>query len=246
MHNTIELKACSNNQNPVMPVAIIFTTILLLCSNSVLWAQTTNRDTTFLLKNTKGTQHYIFIEPNKASPFYDEVADFSIEGLGEQSYQNSLAALHERHLELGRIDIADFPTQWIITHQYKGQCYLYRPSDFYTHFQMGLTDSSFVDYTGEGPIANKILRFTKKDKSTYLFVLTGMYDSVRTITVHIIDRKKGIAVFEENTNGEGTHFFLMVDARKRRQLPLIVNYCKTQKQPEFRFDEPGFVELLQK
>lgn len=229
-----------------MPVATIFTITLLLCGNTALWAQPNNQDTSFLLKNTKSLQHYIFIEPNKASPFYDEIADFSIEGLGDQSYRNSLAALYERHLKLGRVATADFPKQWIIAQQYKGQCYLYRPSDFYTHFQMGLTDTSFVDYTGEGPIANRILRFTKKDNNTYFFVLTGMYDSIRTITVHIIDRKKGIAVFEENSNGQGPHFFIMVDARKRRQLPLIVNYCKTQKQPEFRFDEPDFVQLLQK
>lgn len=222
-----------------------FITIILLCGNTVLFAQPINQDTTFLLKkNTKSTKHYIFIEPNKASSFYDEIADFSIDGLGGQSYQNSLTALYERNLKLGRMDTADFPTQWIIVQQYKGQYYLYRPSDFYTHFQMGLTDTTFVDYTGEGPIANKILRFTKKDKSTYLFSLTGMYDTIRTITVHIIDRKKGVAVFEENTNGEGPHFFLMVDARKRRQLPLIVNYCKTQKQSEFSFDTPDFVQLL--
>lgn len=229
-----------------MHIARILATIVGLCGSMALFAQAVKRDTTFLLKTNATNQHAIFIEPNKYAPFYDDIADFFINGCCDPSYQNSLTALYDRHLQLGRVATADFPKQWIVLQQYKGRFYLYRPSDFYTHFQIGLTDTAWVDYTGEGPIANKILSFAKKNKCTYVFGLTGIYDTMRTITVQIINRQKGIAVFKEDANGLGPHYYLMVDARKRRQFPLIVNYCKTQKQREFNFDEPNFEQLLQK
>ncbi len=66
----------------------------------------------------------------------------------------------------------------------------------------------------------------------------------RKLTVHIIDKHKGIAIFEELIEDKAKQYYLMIDATKIRQLPIIVNYCETQKQMEFDFDEPDYQKLL--
>lgn len=56
--------------------------------------------------------------------------------------------------------------------------------------------------------------------------------------------KNGIAVFEENTKGYPPGYYLMIAANKIRNFPIIVNYCKTNKQLEFNFDNPDYRKLL--
>ena len=107
-----------------------------------------------------------------------------------------------------------------------------------------ISDSAFIDYGGEGPMANKILSYKKVDNKTFSFVLTGVERPKRNLTIHLIDNQKGIAIFEELFDEKDKLFYLMVDATKIRQLPIIVNYCKSQKQMEFEFDIPNYNKLL--
>jgi hypothetical protein len=126
-------------------------------------------------------------------------------------------------------------TNWVTLKQHKGQYYAYHPCDFLFHFRQSINDTTFIDWTGEGPVANKILEQKKIDSKTYEFILTGIYDQDRILIIHILDKKKGIAIFEEK-RGKDRNVYLMIADDKIKSVPIIVNHCPTQKQTELEFD----------
>lgn len=202
-------------------------------------------DTIFLLReNSRGYYHAIFIDTSKLSKFYNRISDFTFGRWDQYDYKISLKYLKEHNLKLTTRKIGDIPHKWIILKQYKGHFYTYSPSDYYFHYKISITDTTFIDYTGEGPYVSKILDFNKIDDRTYAFKLTGIIDPDRRLVIHLIDKKNGVAVFEENTKGRSPGYYLMIAADKIRNFPIIVNYCKMLKQVEFQFDKPDYQTLL--
>lgn len=203
-------------------------------------------DTVFIQKDSLlGTAQSIFFDNNRNSKFYDKINYWGFLTFDSQSYQNSMDFLKENKLTLTKKTPVIPQTKWVTLKQYKGTFYAYHPCDFYSHFRISINDTTFIDWTGEGPDASKILDQKKIDDKTYEFTLTGIANKDRKLIIHIIDRKKGIAVFEEtNNNADESYYYLMVASDKIRNVPLIVNYCKEYKQLELRFDEPNFKELL--
>lgn len=128
--------------------------------------------------------------------------------------------------------------------QHNDEFYVYHPCDFIFHFKQSVNDTTFIDWTGEGPVANKIIEQRKIDNKTYEFILTGIYDNERKVIVHIIDFKKGIAIFEQITNKSEKTFYLMIAAETIKSVPIIVNQCQKYKQKELEFKEPDFKSLL--
>jgi hypothetical protein len=198
-------------------------------------------DTLFLLKNG---DHTIFVDNSIKSKFYNHISNFEFDKFDNDSYAYSLAYLKDNNLKLTKKNISDLPKKWIILKYYKNNFYTYYPSDFYSHFKVSISDTALIDYGGEGPMANKILSYKKVDNMTFSFVLTGVERPKRNLTIHIIDNQKGVAIFEELFDDKDKLYYLMVDATKITQLPIIVNYCKSQKQMEFEFDVPDYNKLL--
>jgi hypothetical protein len=220
--------------------------LLINASNSLL-GQAVKRDTVFLLKrNVEGVYHAIFIDTSPTSKFYKQISNFNA-STDAVIYKSSMKYLKENKIRLTERKITDLPHRWIELKMYKGKYYAYKPADFYTHYKAGITDTRFIDYTGEGPVANKIVSYKKIDAKTFEFQLTGQLRQNRKLLIHIIDGKNGIAVFEEvSDNKPVKYFYLMISADKVRNVPIIVNYCETEKQLEYRFDEPNFEELIRK
>jgi hypothetical protein len=220
----------------------VYIMIFFSCTISKkLIGQQLEDDTLFLLKNG---DHTIFVDNSIKSKFYNEISDFKFEKFEKNSYAYSLAYLKENNLKLTKKNISDLPKKWIILKYYKNNFYTYCPSDFYSHFKVSISDTAFIDYGGEGPMANKILSYKKIDNKTFSFVLTGVERPKRNLTIHIIDNQKGIAIFEEIFDNKNKLYYLMIDATKIKQFPIIVNYCKNQKQMEFDFDVPDYNKLL--
>lgn len=216
---------------------------LLIMSSYATYARSAKKDTTFLLKEKRRIgYHTVFIDTNPKSAFYRTITDFSFISDDAKRYASSLEFFKGQ--KLTRFTNRKFPRKWIELYQYKGKFYVYYPSDFYFEYKIRITDSTYIIHTGEGPVANKIISFSKVDSSTYRFRLTGQYGRNRKLTVHIIDPQKGIAVFEENVDGQGKNYFLMIAADKARNLPLIVNYSRAQKEEEFNFKPPNYRKLL--
>lgn len=202
-------------------------------------------DTTFLLRqNSNGIYHAIFIDENKTSEFYKQISDFTFYNHDKESFNSSLDYLKQKHIRLTRKVITQVPKKWIPLYQYKDKLYLYYPCDFYFHFKFSITDTALIDYTGEGPVANKIADFKIINDTTFKFQLTAMTNPTRSLIIHIINKDKAVAVFEENTKEDGKRFYLMVSADRIKSFPIIVNYCPSQKEDEFHFDKPDYHKFL--
>jgi hypothetical protein len=220
-------------------------TILIIGVALQLYGQHSVKDTTFIVKNKVfGRIRSIFIDNNKNSSFYRDISSFDATPF-EKADSFSLNYLRKDRQILTKTKIVIPYKKWVALYQYKGKFYVYRPSDFLNHFMQSVNDSIFIDWTGEGPIANKIITHRKINRTTYEFKLTGIYDANRTILIHIIDFKKGIAIFEQTVNDSATSYYLMIAADKIRSVPVIVNHS-SDKQAELEFDEIDFVASLAK
>jgi len=220
-------------------------TLLTIGSTFQLFGQGVGKDTTFLFKKMVGGElHTVFIDNHADSKYYDPISYFGFRSFDERSYQYSTAYFKKHNLTLTKVKPVIASTQWVALEQYKGDFYVYHPCDFNAHSRKSVNDSTFIDWTGEGPVANKILEQRKIDNKTYLFKLTGIVHPERTLVIHLIDPQKGIAVFEESTAGEEKGYYLMIAADKIKSVPIIVNYCDRQKQVEWQFGEPDFKALL--
>lgn len=229
----------------LMPTLRNILTILTIGVTFQLFGQGNGKDTTFIFKNiTDEDYHIIFIDNNKDSKFYDKISQFNFQQFDNESYKYSTDYLKENKLTLTKEKPVIPWTNWVTLKQYKSEFYAYKPSDFLFHFRQSVNDTTFIDWTDEGPEANKIIEQKKIDNKTYELQLTGITHQVRTLTIHIINLEKGIAVFERTTDGTDKRYYLMIAAEKIKSVPIIVNYCETQKQLELEFDKPDFKILL--
>lgn len=70
-------------------------------------------------------------------------------------------------------------------------------------------------------MANRIIEQKKINDKTFEFKLIGCRDEERKLVIHIIDRDKCIAVFEEINNGE-QNCYLMISADKIKLFHLLL------------------------
>lgn len=227
-----------------MKIRYILTALLTMYLCNIYAQSTGKKDTLFLLREKRPTgYHTVFIDTNPASRYYKAISDFSFTGDDKKIYASTLAIVKDKRLT--RFTSKAFPRKWIKVYQYQNKFYVYYPSDFMSHYMVRVTDSTYIDYYGEGPLANRIISFKRVDSSTYHFKLKSPYTGIHQIVVHIIDPKKGIAVFEESAETGETYCHLMVTADKVRVLPIIVNYSPDQKEEEFDFGEQECAELAE-
>lgn len=207
--------------------------------------QESHSDKTFLSKDTiEGELQSIYIDFNSKSELYKRIAYFQLLDFDDESYQYSLDYFKENKLELSKVKPLIPWKNWVSLKQYKGEFYVYHPCDFLFHFRQSINDTTLIDWTGEGPLANKIIEQQKIDRNTYSFLLNGINGQNRKIIIHIINAEKGIAVFEETSSGCVVNLYLMIAAEKITSVPLIVNNCPYQKQRELIFDAINFQSLL--
>ncbi|RYY06433.1 MAG: hypothetical protein EOP43_06380 [Sphingobacteriaceae bacterium] len=220
-------------------------TVILVGLTFSLFGQVKKNDTIFISKDPLlGTAQSIYFDNNKNSTSYKRINYWKFLKFDQESYKESLDFLKKRKLKLSKVTPVIPWKKWVILKQYKGKVYAYYPSDFYNHFKQSVNDTTFIDWTGEGPIANKIISQKKIDPKTYQFKLTGFYYKDRKLTIHIIDTKKRLAVFEDVTGEKEKRYYLMIESGKLNAVPLIVNNSETEKQLELQFDQPEFNKLL--
>ena len=220
-------------------------TIFILITCQSVFGQNSKSDTIFIRKDSlKGVSQSIFIETDKNSKFYKNITSFKFGMFDKESYDNSLDYLKKNKIKLKKQKTIIPSKKWVTLKKYNGQFYAYYPCDFYSYFQVSINDTTYIDWTGEGPVANKIKSQRKLNDTTFEIKVTGIYEQDRTITINIIDKTKGIAVFTETTMQNGKNNFLMIMADKIKTVPFIVNNCETSKQLELEFQKPNFDKLL--
>ncbi|HLF45179.1 MAG TPA: hypothetical protein VI548_02065 [Chitinophagaceae bacterium] len=218
--------------------------LILFCFISInLNAQL--KDTVFIKRTISDSPypfyHAIFIDSSPDSEHRKKLIDFKFNSFDSASYYEIINLL----LPLNKIQNikAGFPVKWITLNQYKGEYYLYRPSEAGYHFKFELTDSATIDYTMEGPIPGKIKRIKFDDDINCTIEREHPWES-REVSIKIIDKQKGIAVFTFTGQKSDRWYHLMVDSKKANLFPVIVNYCITDKQGELDFDSIDFNKLL--
>ena len=210
------------------------------------YAQVNKDDTDFIFKDSLlGASQSIYFDNNSNSKFYDNIILWEFKQYDDESYNYSLDYLKESNLNLIKITPLIIWDKWITLKQYKGKFYAYYPCDFNSYFKQSINDTTFIDWNGEGPVANKIISQYKIDHRTYEYLLAGIYNKERKLIIHIINPDKGIAVFQEFDQDSGTfYYYLMIASNKIKSVPLIVNNCEIKKQLELQFEEPNYSELL--
>ena len=217
-------------------------TIIILGLTFPLYGQERSNDTVFIERDSlRGTAQSIYFDSNKNSKFYDKINNWEFDKYDTANYKYSTDYLKENNPILAKSKPVIPLTKWVILKQYKGKYYAYHPCDFLFHFKVSINDTTYIEWTGEGPVANKIIEQRKINNNTYEFKLTGVYDKDRVVIIHIIDSNRGIAIFEEINKGADKKRYFMISADKIKTVPIIVNNCETYKQVELRFDsDPQF------
>jgi hypothetical protein len=221
---------------------------LLLCyvlSLSVK-SQVNPKDTVFIYKDSLlGLSQSIYYDNNMKSKFYDYISDFNFqEPSDSRTYKYSMDYLKKNNLTLTQKTPIIPWLEWITVKQFKSKFYAYCPCDFYYHYKVAINDTTYIDWTGEGPIANQIIIQKKIDNKTYKLKLKDIFYKNRELIIHIIDSTKGVAIFEEMSKKNAKRYYLMIAIDKLKSIPLIVNNCETYKQFELDFDKPNFEKLL--
>jgi hypothetical protein len=230
-----------NFMKPTFYILTLF--IILTCQN--VFGQQLKPGTVFIRKDSlKGVSQSIFIETNKNSKYYENITSFKFGEFDKESFDNSLDYLKKNQIKLKKQKTILPSNKWVTLKQYNGQFYAYHPCDFFTYYKVSINDTTYIDWTGEGPVANKIESERKLSETTFEIKVTGIYEQDRTITINLIDKAKGIAVFTEKTAQNEKKHFLMIMADKIKSVPFIVNNCETSKQRELNFEETNFEKLI--
>ena len=239
-------------------VSFIFLFGLLPC---LIFAQFKMNDTTFLVREVKDSVDYgydyynaIYFERNKNAQEYKWIADFGFSKFdSKKEYQRNINYLKKTlKTKFKKVQLKDIITRWCMLYSYKDSFYMYSPSEYCWNYQFQITDSVVVD-KGCERILSALDTIIKKSDTHYQLKLKSTRYSlqhwekfIRTINIYIINKKEGIAVFEDDYSGK-KEYNLMINATNINHFPLIVNYCKTDKQfDEFEFDKIDFESLLKK
>jgi hypothetical protein len=181
-------------------------------------------DTIFLLRE-KG--HTIYLEPNKNSFNYVSLSNFSHMELKNETFQ-----------------ILGLQSKWIPLYSYKSKYYLYLPCDLGTGSRISFSNNriSFEEFEIYSfAIDSKI---KKIDDTYYRFTYKDFEKKSVCLEIHIIDSKKGIALFKFISENRKISYRLMVSSENLKEFPLIVNNCISNRTKEVRFDEINFEKML--
>jgi hypothetical protein len=211
-----------------------------------LLGQQAPADTTYILKEKIGVDnHEIYIHHNPSSADYSDLSSFEMSQFEKMSYMNSLEYFQEKKVSLHH-QTSNIPNkEWVIVHTYQGKNYMYHPCDFLFHFKQSINDTTWIDWTGEGPVANNIIHQHKIDEKTYEFELEGIEYKERKVIIHMLENANDLALFEYIISANERFYNLMIPANKITNLPVIVNHCPTRKSIELQFDPIDYSKWIE-
>jgi hypothetical protein len=210
--------------------------------------KTNPADTTFLLKEAnKGFYHAVFIEKGREAKVYKRLLDFKYDHYDSIAYNENYKILKIKFKKpLKKYDVAALSQGWLPLHSYKGNYYLYAPSDWGNASRRILTDSTLVYWGMEGPDQKPLFSFKKITDRKYSLTSQPFYQFVKksSINIYIIDPKNKVAVWEDTALPADYRYALYVPLQYAQNFDLVHNYCKTEKTMEFEFDKIDFKALI--
>ena len=203
------------------------------------------KDTTFILRETGKYYHAVFFVRDTLSSLYGDLAS-NRNSPWDSAFYNEGIALLKRKVRLGKHPPAGLALSWHPLQLYKGQYYVYLPSDGTNNNWIRLTDSTLLEYAGGEMLPYALHKVEKQGEKLYTFTSTFVSGERCVIRVHLLDEEKGVALFEFKDETGVERYQLMVATGKMKNFPLIVNYCREQKQDELEFDVPDYALILKK
>lgn len=190
--------------------------LILLCFLSSN-AQQKQQDTIFLVNNK---YQKVYIDFNKKSDEYEVLSAFF----------NSAVK--------GDIKLREPNEKWVPVYIYNEAYYVYVPCDFGNHHPIQIIGEELI-IGGMETAINTIINRQKSSKNVFKVEYKDYDGTRKCLEYTVVDKQKGITVF--NYNGD---YRLMVQAKKIKNYPIIVNKCKQGKMAEFVFDKPNYEVLL--
>ena len=203
-----------------------------------------NNDTIFIVRElTKDMYHAIYIEKKKNTQRFKWLTNFKFDKSDNEGYLSSKAYFKEQYPKsYTNHKTFGLPLNWVPLHQYENQFYTYAPSDWGNTGQRIINQQEFIQLYMDGPNSNPIESSQKITPQQIEFQLFG----IDKLTVYLFDAKRKIYIFEIDEGSDGKDYGFYTPAANAGKFDMIVNYCETQKQMEYRFEEVNFEALTNK
>lgn len=197
-------------------------------------------DTVFLRK-THADGHYVYIDKNKYDDDYHNNLTNLDDTIADQDYIKKFHQLKQfRQSSANQISIGKLPRHWIPIYWYKGNYYLYWPSNR-VRKRLSIYKNTVVINEMERSVRS-LNNVSIKDNKTFEVSTTNVNGGKADFKIRFIPYPLGIAVFED-LFGKGSKV-LMVEAKYAAFHLVIVNHTPKHMEPEFIFEEPNYEELL--
>lgn len=208
-----------------------------------------DNDTIFIKREiTDEYYHVIYIDTTRNSKYYDWLTEFEFNNYDLGAYKGNYQYLKEKYPEtFNNVNALDIPENWIPVYSYKNRYYLYAPSDWGNAGKRIINDSAFVYWYMDGPLPVPLKSAQKVENGTIIIEMIELFNdspTEKTLTIHQIDPKTRLSVFEFTNEPENYKYQLYIPIESAKQFDMIVNYCKNQKQMELDFDPIDFEKLI--
>jgi hypothetical protein len=206
-------------------------------------------DTTFIERSFRVGYHAVFIASPNDSIWYERVAGPT----GDATAAPFVRKQQRMLLELGFKPAAALGGRpgrwqdWVGVKRWNGAWYLYAPSDWGYHRQAQVHPQCIVTSEMDGPLLHSIVEHGPGDPPLLLdercvSMVSNAFDPRApqvSVRVHPLDEASGVCLWEFVDGGGERTYEAMVPRDRARELPLIVNWSPSRKQPELVFEEVG-------
>jgi hypothetical protein len=234
---------------------LTFVGLLFLCFISTKYQQATSpasgrnkksTDTIFLTRELgKDYYHIIYVEKNRRSIFYTQLLDFKMDEPDTNAYiQNCKDFDKDLCKPVKKFRLWGLARQWLPVYKYKHKYYLYYPGDTGLENRKMITDSTICYSNMDGWFPEQMLSVKQPDKKTWTFGISSFGRAKSTLTIHIIDGKTQLAVWEDGGIGRPDRYGLYIPREYAAKFDMIVNYTNGDLPDEIEFDKINYNALL--
>lgn len=226
---------------------IAFACCILLLNSASADAQK-KKDTIVLLRKTSpyGAKQVVYIDNNRKSWAYSRALKKDIDPGSFKMYLEKAASKYGA--TISKHALPDFTRTWYPLKVLKGHYYVYFPSDAGVNNWISVNDSTVIQNTASDDIYPSVLDSVQilDNGAKINITMTDPLEGHTSLTIHIIDKGRGIAIVERPGSNIYPRYQLMVDEKKFNRFPIVINHSPDERADEYEFDKVNYRDLLKK
>lgn len=205
-------------------------------------------DTLFLRRTVKKydneftSYNFVYVDTNRNSKYYDWLTSFAFSEYDIRSLESYNIENITSSKDLEAHAISGLPLNWLPLCSFQGDYVVYKPSDFGNAGRRILTKDYFIFWYMDGPMPFEI-RNSRVEVNSISIELNDPGENPSILSIHCIDEKRQIYVFENPSNPERSRFQLYIPAERAKDFDIVVN-TGNEKAWEYEFDLVDFKTLL--